>query len=183
MGFITLMQKLMRNVVTNTILLLIILSVGFSYGQNKKSPKAAASNQVDDLNIDIKYSSPSVRGRTVWGDLVPYDKVWRTGADNATTIEFNKPVTVNGQALGAGKYAFFTIPGKDEWVVIFNNNPDQWGAYKYDQKQDALRIKVKPMEVPMQESMKFEVSKTGLITLSWEKKAVQVQVKQSKPGQ
>ena len=165
------------------ILLMFLATTMISLGQNKKSPKASAAQDIDDLHIEIKYSSPSVRGRTVWGDLVPYDKVWRTGADNATTIEFNKPVTINGQALKPGKYALFTIPGKEDWTIIFNKNPDQWGAFKYDKSLDALRVKVKPQTAKMTESMKFDISGTGLVTLSWEKKAVQVQVKQSKPGQ
>ncbi len=148
--------------------------------QNAKSPKSSSEETIGDLDVKINYSAPSVRGRKIWGDLVPYDKVWRTGADNATTVQFNKDVTVDGQALKAGKYALFTIPGEKEWTVIFNNNPDQWGAYKYDESLDAIRVKVQPKEHKMTEQLLIDVDPNGIISISWDRMRVEVQVRQTK---
>ena len=153
---------------------LIILSCAYSAsGQDDKSkrpsPPRTASAKVGDLNIVVDYGAPSVKGRTIYGNLVPYGKVWRTGANEATTISVNKDVTVDGQPLSAGKYALFTIPEKDEWTVIFNKKADQWGAYDYDKSDDALRIAVKPVKAgSFQEQMAFNVSDNGNVTFAWE---------------
>jgi len=85
-----------------------------------------------------------MKGRTIFGDLVPYNQIWRTGANNATNITFQSDVKIEGQNLEAGTYALFTIPGKEEWTIIFNKNAKQWGAYTYDKADDVLRVKVKP---------------------------------------
>ena len=106
------------------------------------SPKATVSQTVGLTDVTITYCRPSVRGRTIWGGLVPYDEVWRTGANEATTITFTDDVTIDGNKLPAGTYGLFTVPGKDEWTVVFNKGAKQWGAYEYKQDQDALRIKV-----------------------------------------
>ena len=148
--------------------------VNNAFGQNDKSkrpsPPQTASASVGDLNIVVDYGAPSVKGRTIYGDLVPYDKVWRTGANEATTFSVNKDVTVNGQQLAAGKYALFTIPGKEEWTVIFNKKANQWGAYDYNQDDDALRIKVKPAESgTMQEQLTFNVNENGEVEFSWDR--------------
>ena len=135
----------------------------------RPSPPRTASASVGDLNIVVDYGAPSVKGRTIYGDLVPYGKVWRTGANEATTFSVNKDVTINGQSLAAGKYALFTIPEKDEWTVIFNKKADQWGAYDYSQDQDALRVKVKPGKAgSMLEQLSFEVNDNGQVVFSWE---------------
>lgn len=166
-----------------TYLIGLILLSFFAFdlqAQNTKSPKSSSEETIGDLNVKINYSAPSVRGRKIWGDLVPYDKVWRTGADNATTVQFNKDVTVEGQALKAGKYALFTIPGEKEWTVIFNNNPDQWGAYKYDESLDAIRVKAQPKEYQMTEQLLIDVDPNGIISISWDRMRVEVQVSQTK---
>ena len=110
----------------------------------RTSPNAAVSQTVGVSEVRISYGRPSMRGRTIFGDLVSYDDVWRTGANEATTITFSDDVQIEGQALSAGTYGLFTIPGEDEWTVIFNNEPDQWGAFNYDEGQDALRVDVAP---------------------------------------
>jgi hypothetical protein len=108
---------------------------------------------------------------------VPYGKVWRAGANEATTVEFSKPVKVEGKALPAGKYGFFAIPGEKEWTIIFNNQPKQWGAYEYDRKQDALRVTAKPRKAAvMNERLAYEVTPKGL-TLRWENLEVPVAIK------
>ena len=103
-------------------LLLILAFFGFIFSSNaqnksRQSPPATAMNKVADVSIKVDYSQPSVKDRTIWGDLVPYEKVWRTGANEATTIEFSKDVSVDGKKISAGKYALFTIPGPNEWIV------------------------------------------------------------------
>jgi hypothetical protein len=109
-----------------------------------------------------------VKGRTIWGDLVPYGKVWRTGANEATTIETNKDIMIQGQKLPAGKYALFTIPGETEWTWIFNSVWDQWGAYKYDGSKDVLRITTKPQKSPVfHEQLRFDITNEK-ISLAWE---------------
>jgi hypothetical protein len=138
----------------------------------RKSPPATAKSKVGAATVTIDYSQPSVKGRTIWGDLVPYDKVWRTGANEATTFETTKALKVEGKALPAGKYALFTIPGEETWTIIFNSEPKQWGAYKYDESKDVLRVKVDPEENDMVEQLTFEIIEEdgeGLVYLSWEK--------------
>jgi hypothetical protein len=102
-------------------------------------------------DITIDYSRPVAKGRVIWGGLVPYDKVWRTGANEATQITFSDDVTINGQALAKGAYSLHTIPGKDSWTIIFNKTAKQWGSFNYDAAQDALRVTVKPKPAPFAE--------------------------------
>jgi hypothetical protein len=135
---------------------------------NRPSPPRSASGQAGDIKITIDYGAPSVKGRTVYGNLVPYNKVWRTGANEATTFSIDKDAKINGKTLAAGKYSLFTIPGKEEWTVIFNKNPNQWGAYDYDEKEDALRIQVKPKKTSnLQEQLSFNVD-NGKVQFAWE---------------
>jgi hypothetical protein len=108
--------------------------------------------------VTVEYGRPSVAGRKLYGALVPYGQVWRAGADEATTITFDKPVKIEGQALAAGRYALFLIPSEGDWTVVFNKTADQWGAYKYDSKQDALRVTVKPKAIPAVETLEYGVA-------------------------
>lgn len=108
------------------------------------SPKATVSQQVGLTDVTITYSRPSVRGRVIWGELVPFDQVWRTGANEATTFQVSHDVMINGQKLPAGTYALATIPGRDQWTVIFNKQKDLWGAYQYKESEDVLRVDVRP---------------------------------------
>ncbi len=147
----------------------------------KLSPKSTVTQIIGLSEIAISYSRPNVRERIVWGELVPYGEVWRTGADEATTITFGDSVQINGQKLEAGKYALFTIPGKDEWIVIFNRNSKQWGSFNYDSTKDALRIKVKPETNAHTESLLFTFSdinyNSATVNLEWEKVKVSFDVK------
>jgi hypothetical protein len=145
--------------------------------KEKLSPAATAMNSVSGVDIKIDYSQPSVKGRTIWGDLVPYDEVWRTGANEATTIEFSKDVKINGNAVPAGKYALFTIPGKNEWVVIINKEAKQWGAYKYKKDEDVLRINVKPDKTDGQaEKLTFNIAQDGKVMMSWDQLSISFNV-------
>ncbi|MFN5319339.1 MAG: DUF2911 domain-containing protein [Bacteroidia bacterium] len=140
---------------------------------DRPSPPAEAKGAIGDLSVKINYCQPGVKGRKIWGELVPYGKVWRTGANEATTIELSRDCKVEGKMLKAGKYALFTIPSEKEWTIIFNSVPDQWGAYKYDEAKDALRISVQPKaSTQFSERLTFQVSGDnsgeGGISLMWE---------------
>jgi hypothetical protein len=147
----------------------------------RPSPKATVSQVVGLTEVSIAYCRPGVKGRTIWGGLVPYDQVWRTGANEATTITFSTDVTIDGKALTAGTYGLFTIPGKDEWTVIFNKGAKQWGAYEYKQTEDVLRIKVKPKAAPFSERLTFSFPNTLTdatdVAMSWEKLQISFAVK------
>lgn len=108
------------------------------------SPNAAVSQTIGTTQVTITYGRPSVKGRQVFGGLEPYGDVWRTGANEATTITFSDDVLIEGEPLKAGTYGLFTVPGEEEWVVIFNNVPNQWGAFDYDSSEDVLRVRVNP---------------------------------------
>jgi hypothetical protein len=115
------------------------------------SQHAVITQTVGLTDITVDYSRPVAKGRVIWGGLVPYDKVWRTGANEATQITFSDDVTINGQALAKGAYSLHTIPGKDSWTLIFNKTAKQWGSFTYDAAQDALRVTVKPKAAPFTE--------------------------------
>ncbi|GAA3957075.1 DUF2911 domain-containing protein [Hymenobacter antarcticus] len=143
----------------------------------KPSPAAKATGKVGASNVTVAYSSPAVKGRPIWGGLVPYGQVWRAGANEATTVEFSKAVMVEGKALPAGKYGFFVLPTEKQWTVIFNKVPNQWGAYEYDAKQDALRVVVTPRKAAsMSERLVYEVKPTGLV-LRWENLEAPIAIK------
>lgn len=125
----------------------LIFSAQQADAQIKLPPASSTQFILQDLGISqvsVVYQRPNMKGRKIFGDLVPYDQIWRTGANNATNITFQSDVKIEGQALEAGTYALFTLPGKEEWTIIFNKNAKQWGAYTYDKADDVLRVKVKP---------------------------------------
>ena len=145
------------------------------------SPKTSAMASIGDAHVHIDYSSPGVRGRTIWGGLVAYDQVWSTGAHKATSINFNKDVKINGQTVPAGTYGFFTIPSKDEWVIILNKNYDQHLADDYNEAEDVMRLKVKPDQLSeLVESLTYEVKPAedgkGTISVMWEYKKVSFEI-------
>jgi hypothetical protein len=111
---------------------------------SRPSPPAKAEGSVDGAKIVIDYSTPFVKGRKIFGGLESYGKVWRTGANECTTFDVDKNVKIEGKELPKGKYALFSIPGENEWTIIINKNPSQWGAYDYKEADDVLRVKVKP---------------------------------------
>jgi hypothetical protein len=157
-----------------------VLAVVFACGQDKSSRPSPPATEKETLSngtdVTINYSQPSVKGRTVGKEIAPYGKVWRTGANEPTTIEFSKDVKVEGQALAAGKYAIYSIPGETEWVVIFNKKTSGWGT-QYDESQDVLRVKVKPAKSSaFTEKMTFDVSKNGQLALIWGDHQVNVKV-------
>lgn len=142
----------------------------------RPSPKASLMQNVGLTEITINYNRPGVKGRGIWGALVPYDKVWRTGANEATTIEFSDDVWIGGSKLAKGLYSLHTIPGAAEWTIIFNSVASQWGSYSYDAAKDALRVKAKPETADHREWLTFEfpemTTDTAKVVVRWEKIAV-----------
>ena len=139
---------------------------------SKRSIKSAAVGKIGEANITISYHSPGVRGRTVWGGLVPYNEVWVTGAHYATNMEVDKDFTIAGTVIPKGKYAIFTIPGKDEWTIIINKNWNQHLTDDYLQKEDMVRIKVKPVtEKQITERLQYFIEDgtngNGKISMAW----------------
>ncbi len=158
------------------IAIFLLLFIGISFAQQEKirvSPKASVMQVVGFTEVKIDYSRPGVKGRNIWGELVPYNKVWRAGANEATIISFSSDVMIEGKKLAAGKYSFFTIPNKDEWILIFNKVADQWGAFEYNETEDALRISVKPKSNGFQEWLTFSFTKvddkSAIVNFEWEK--------------
>lgn len=136
------------------------------------SPRKEMKGVIDDVEVTVNYGSPSVKGRTIWGELVPFNQVWRTGANEATTFEVNKDIQVADKKLKAGRYGLFTIPKKDGWTIIFNSVADQWGHYEYDKAKDALRVEVKSKSAPdTTETMEFIVENKSVV-LRWKDLAV-----------
>ncbi len=150
----------MRPLVTPALFLLALLVALPAAAQTRDgalprlSPSATLAQTIGVTDVTITYGRPAVRGRTIFGGegaLVPFGEVWRTGADEATTITFSTPVTVEGQPLAAGTYGLFTVPGESAWTLVFNRVAEQWGAYTYDEGQDALRVALTPARALMAE--------------------------------
>jgi tetratricopeptide (TPR) repeat protein len=154
----------------------------------RDSQRQEIAQTVGDTRIAVVYHRPNVKARKIWGCetkdvvplannlypcLVPYGQVWRTGANENTTIEFSRDVSINGQPLPAGKYGFHAIPGKTEWILIFSKDNNKWGSFSYDEKQDALRVKVSPAKAEMQETLSYDFQNvtptTAKIAIRWEK--------------
>src|SRR5690606_32048204 len=140
--------------IAGTFMFFAVASTG-SYAQLQlpaPSPKASVMQTVGLTEITIDYSSPGVKGRTIWGDLVPYDQLWRTGANSATQISFSKDVTVNGTQVPKRKYPLFAIPGKTDWTLILNKNATA-STCEYKKEEDIVRMTVKPGAIPSRECM------------------------------
>ncbi|MEP6704882.1 MAG: DUF2911 domain-containing protein [Acidobacteriota bacterium] len=157
----------------------------------RESTRQEITQTVGDSKISIVYHRPNTKARKLWGCtaknlvpvtnyeepcIVPYGQVWRTGANENTTIEFSRDVTINGQALPVGKYGFHIIPGKVDWTLIFSRDNDKWGSFSYDEKRDALRVKVKPEKAEMHETLTYDfedvTARTTKVALRWERISV-----------
>ena len=172
-------SKFHVRLILSAILIFVAISQNCAQDYLKKlrvSPKAEIMQAVGLTKVTISYSRPGVKGRKIWGALVPYDKVWRAGADEATKITFSTDVMVEGKKLTAGSYSFFLIPAKKDWIVIFNKVSDQWGAFTYNEAEDAIRLKVKPKTSEFEEWLKYEITKTGdysaNLCMHWEKQKI-----------
>lgn len=156
---------------------------GAAFAQQDKSkraspPATATETLKKGTVVTIEYSQPSLKNRTIGKDIAPFDKVWRTGANEATTFEISKDVMIEGKALPAGKYGLFTIPGEKQWTIIFNKSWKQWGTV-YKEADDQLRVTVKPESTETdREKMTFLISKDGEVSLEWGKTEVEFDIKE-----
>jgi tetratricopeptide (TPR) repeat protein len=145
-----------------------------------QSQRAMVSQRIGITDITISYHRPLVNDRKVWDDLVPYGKVWRAGANINTTITFSDPVQIEGKPLDKGTYGLHMIPNADEWTIIFSKNATSWGAFTYDQAEDALRVTVKPKAADMHNALTYDFSDlqkdSAVVELEWEKIAVPFKV-------
>lgn len=183
------------NSVLMNILMIVLFASFLSSAQTDKkntqqkkprvSPKAGVMQTIGITDINISYSRPGVKNRKIWGELVPYNKVWRAGADEATKITFSTDVTIEGKKLTAGSYSFFTIPTEKDWTVIFNKTADQWGAFEYNEAQDALRINVKPVKNTFNEWLMYcftdMKNNSAVINLMWENLRIPIKVEVNLP--
>nr|WP_243431438.1 DUF2911 domain-containing protein [Algoriphagus lutimaris] len=149
--------------------MILMAFVGYAANaQEKPSPAKTAEGTVGDAKITINYSSPAVKGRVIWGDLVPLGEVWRAGANEATTFTTTKDIMVEGKKLPAGTYGFFVIPGENTSTFIFNEVAKQWGAFDYDSSKDVLRVSVPSQQTStMEERLVYEV-KPSSFEIRWE---------------
>ena len=176
----------MKITIKGIVLLFVAIGInGQLNAQGVKLPQASSGQTIiQDFGlgkITLTYSRPNMKGRKIFGALEPYDKVWRTGANSATTIKFTDPVKIEGTDIPAGEYGLFTIPNKKEWTIILNKTSKQWGAYTYKESDDVLRIKVKPMK--MKEKMETFTMQfanvlptSGQLHIMWENTAVVVNI-------
>ncbi len=162
---------------------LLATTVTWAQGDKPKpSPAQTATGKAGGATITINYSAPSAKGRKVFGELVPFDKVWRAGANEATIFETDQDIMVEGQKLPAGKYSLYAIPGESEWSFVFNSQTGQWGVKRggetsKDASKDVLTVKAKSKKsASMTEQLAYEVTGTGFV-LRWENTEVPVAVK------
>lgn len=127
----------------------------------RASPGASVTQKVGTTDVAVTYHRPGVKGREIWGELVPWGEVWRLGSNEATTVSFSDPVTVAGHDVPAGTYALFAIPGESEWTLILNRKAEQWGAYSYKEEEDLLRFTVAPEAAPPTEWLTFTITPTA----------------------
>lgn len=154
------------------IFLFLFLSSSFAQELPQPSPRSELEQRVGLTDVTIDYSRPGVKEREIFGGLVPYDELWRTGANKATSIEFSKSVRIQDKEVPAGKYSFFTIPGKQKWTLILNKKTELWGTNGYKKKHDLMRFKVEPEDLgEKRERMTFLISditpNSANIELEW----------------
>jgi hypothetical protein len=151
-----------------TVLISVLQSCGEENKSKRPSPPATTKETISSGNtITINYSRTSVKGRTIGKDVAPFDKVWRTGANEATTFEITKDAQIEGKGLPKGKYSLYTIPGEKTWTVIVNKKWEQWGT-EYSEADDALRVQVTPRKAPeFVEIMRFVIEKDGTVMILW----------------
>ncbi len=168
------------NKIVSSLLLTTLLSANI-FAQELKTPAASPTQTIKQdfalSSIEIVYSRPSMKGRTIFGELVPFGKPWRTGANNATKITFGEDVKVGGVAVKAGSYALYTIPGPAEWEVILNKGIGNWGVFGYNVADDVAKFKVKPMDVGFStETFSMQIgavtSNSADIMLWWDQTAI-----------
>jgi hypothetical protein len=153
------------------VLACFVLSFKGNAQKQRQSPHDTVTAQINGADLRVTFGSPAVKGRTIWGDLVPNDKAWRGGADEATIFSTNKDITINGKKLAAGTYSLFVIPAKDKWTYIFNSQTGQWGikmggVANYDEAKNVLTVTADVQTVPMEEHLKY-LFKGKMFGLNW----------------
>ncbi|HZS97318.1 MAG TPA: DUF2911 domain-containing protein [Terriglobales bacterium] len=166
--------------------LTVLLAASASFAQStqlnipRDSQRASVTQRVGITDITVNYHRPLVKGRTIWGKVVPYGQVWRAGANENTTITFTDPVTIEGKTLEKGTYGLHMIPNQDQWTVIFSKVNTAWGSFTYKEAEDALRVNVKPQSAEMEEALAYEIDQptenSAIITMRWEKVSVPFKV-------
>jgi len=151
---------------------LVVLPLQGQIEMPQPSPLATLNQKIGLMDATVTYSRPSARGRKVFGDLVPYGKIWRTGANKASTIEFTDSVIISGVSVKKGRYAIFTIPGSDDWTILLNSDWNQSGASKYDPAKDVVNLKVKPSIIPFSETFTIDfnhlTTNSAQVEIFWE---------------
>jgi tetratricopeptide (TPR) repeat protein len=146
----------------------------------RDSQHAVVMQRIGITDITINYHRPLVKGRKIWGGVVPYGEVWRAGANENTTIAFSDPVTVEGKPLEKGSYGLHLIPAQGQWTVIFSKNSTSWGSFTYNEAEDALRVTVKPQTTDLHEALSYDFDEvqpdSAVVTMRWEKIAVPFKV-------
>ena len=190
-------MKTSKTTINFFVSLIMILVSSSSFGQDneiRQSQKSSVTQYVGvDTKITINYSRPAVKGRVVWGNMVPYGLAsadrysdgkpfpWRAGANENTTIELNNEVKIEGTALAEGKYSIHMIPSETDWIIIFNKNNNQWGSFSYDESADALRVTVTPVEAPFEEFLTYNfgnITENSVVAfIQWEKLKIPFHIK------
>ena len=171
----------MKRTRLTTILMLLIANVSAQVQMPAPSPAQTVTQQFGLGSIELKYSRPTAKGRKVFGDLVPVNKLWRTGANAATTIRFTDAVEIRGKKIDSGTYALYTIPGIETWEIILNKGTRNWGVDGYDETQDVARFKVEPMKMNKKlESFTIQISdvkpESCELQMMWEKTSVNIPI-------
>lgn len=170
-------------IIIGSVIAVLVLAF-FSYRAYTKSfsPAATATYNKNGLEIKVSYCRPSKKGRKIFGGLEPYGKVWRTGANEATEITFNKPVLFGNKVVAAGTYTLFTIPDESQWTIILNSELDQWGAFSYQKEKDVIRTQATALHLPEVAEMFtinfVDVNNTATMQLAWDQTKVIVPIAQ-----
>ncbi len=167
----------MKKILTLLVAFLMIASFSVqAQGEKPKSPPRETKGKIGDVEVVIKYSSPSVKGRIIFGELEKFGKVWRAGANEATTMSFSKAVSINGTKLMAGTYSFFTTPNENgNWEIIFNSEAKQWGAYKLNRDKDALVSESQTSKIEKVEKLTYRIE-GNFIYLDWDTTRLKIKV-------
>ncbi len=174
----------MNRFIVKLLFITIVSTTGFAQiNTPSASPSATLTQSLGLTKVTIDYSRPSVKGRKIFGDLVPFGKVWRTGANKITSIKFDDEIYINGAVMKPGSYGLYTIPGKGEWTIMINRDDKQWGAYEYDPNKEVIRFTVQPMqpqEFTEQMTIDFVEFKptTAFISIRWESTEVRFRIEQ-----
>lgn len=166
----------MTNIKSVSLILMIFFFASILFAQDEPprlSPKAKTSQVIGYTEVTVIYSRPGVKERRVWGELVPYNEIWRTGANEATVIEFSDDVVVEGENVPKGKYALFTVPGEYEWEVILNKVWDQWGAFNHNPAENLVQFTIRPEESEFTERLQITFDYvspySAHLVLEWDK--------------